>query len=180
MKPHVVPFPEKLRATQAQIVAYKALHKVLAGVAGLVGKTYGQEAVLKKRRERLFKMLWTFGRYGKLKKKPRTHIYLDGSTYLNQKITGHYGTVVNYFKWLRKRGVTCKIVPRVKKGWLTPMGWLRSKGKKEKQAPWYMTMSFTKKAGGTAGLRILQTYVTKLKKKYGKRGLRYFMKANMS
>lgn len=179
VKPNVAPFPVKLRATKKQMAAYKKLHKVLADVAEMTGKTYGQEAVLKKRRERLFKMLWTFGLHGQLRKKPRIHMYLDGSTYLNQKITGHYETVIKYFKSLQKYGVNCKVIPRVKKGWLTPMGWLRSKGKGEKHTPWYMTVSFGQKAGRAAGLKVLKAYVTKLKKKHGKRGLRYLMKADL-
>jgi len=177
--PNVAPFPVKFRATKEQTAAYKKLHKVLANIAGMTGKTHGQEAVLKKRRERLFMMLWTFGLHGQFKKKPRIHMYLDGSTYLNQKITGHYGTVVKYFKSLQKYGVNCRIIPRLKKGWLTPMGWLRNKGKKEKQAPWYMTVSFGQKAGGTAGLKALKTYVTKLRKRYGKRGLRHLVKVDL-
>ncbi|KPK73486.1 hypothetical protein AMJ87_01495 [candidate division WOR_3 bacterium SM23_60] len=179
VKPKVTPFPEKLRGSKKQMAAYKKLHTVLAKIAAMTGKTYGQEAVLKKRRERLFKMLWTFGCYGQFKKKPRAHLYLDGSTYLNQKITGHYGTVINYCKTLKTFGVNCKIIPRIKKGWLTPMGWLRSKSKREKQAPWYMTISFGQKAGGTVGVKFLKTNVTKLKKKHGKRGIRYLMNARM-
>lgn len=179
VKPKVAPFPVKLRATKKQTAAYKNLHKVLTQIARMTGKTYGQETVLKKRRERLYKMLWTFGLYGQLRKKPHMHMYLDGSTYLNQKITGHYKSVARYFKTLKKYGVNCKITPRVKKDWLTPMGWLRSKGKKEKQAPWYMTISFGQKAGGAVGLKVLKTYVTKLSRRYGKRGLRYLMKANL-
>ncbi len=179
VKIKVTPFPEKFRATKQQITAYKKLYTVFTSIAGMTGKTHAQEAVLKIRRERFFKMLWTFGLYGQLKQKPRMHLYLDGSTYLNQKITGHYVSVKRYFKSLRKYGVNCRIIPRVKKGWLTPMGWLRNKEKKEKQAPWYMTVSFTKKAGGIAGLRILRNYVTKLNRRYGKRGLRYLMKADL-
>ena len=179
-KTKTIPFPDKVRVTKKQAAAYKKLHKVLMSIASMTGKTLGQEAVLEKRRERLCKMLWAFGLYGQLKIKPRNHIYLDGSVYLNQKITGHYETVLNYFKTLKKYGVNCKITPRVKKGWLTPMGWLRSKGKNEKQAPWFLTVFFGQKAGGSAGLKALYVYVHELKKKYGKKGLRYMMKADMN
>ncbi len=179
MIPKVTHFTEKLRGSKKQVAAYKKLYTVLTKIAAITGKTYGQEAVLKKRRERLCKMVWTFGLYGQLKKRPRIHLYLDGSTYLDQKNTGHYATVQRYFKILKKYGVNCKIIPRVKKDWLTPMGWLQAKGKREKQTPWYLTVSFGQKAGGAVGLKILKTYVTKLKKKYGKPGLRYLMKAKM-
>jgi hypothetical protein len=179
VRSNVAPFQEKLRATKQQTIAYKKLYTILTNIARMTGKTYAQEAVLKKRRERFLKMLWAFGRDGQLKVKPQTHLYLDGSTYLSQKITGHYETVMRYFKTLTKYGVHSKIIPRVKKGWLTPMGWLRTKGKKEKQAPWYITVSFDQKAGGAVGLRILQTYVTKLNRRYGKRGLQHLIKAKM-
>ncbi len=176
-KTKVVDFPDKLPFSKKRISAYKALHGVLAAIISVSGKTYAQQVVLKKRKRNLLRLLWTFGLCGKLKKAKGSHLVIDSETYAAQKLPGNLGTVLFYSKILKGFSVYSEVVPLVKekfgeKGYLTPMGWLKRKG-------WSMTMSFSKKAGGASGLNALKYYATVLSKRYGKKALHYFEKADL-
>jgi hypothetical protein len=177
VKTKVADFPDNLPFSKKENSALKALHRVLANLIATGGDTYAQQVVLKKRKQYLLRLLWTFGLYGQLKRKGGSHLALDSETYFSQKLAGNLSRVLLHFDMLKRNGVRCVHVPLIKeksakKEWLTPMGWLRKEG-------WYLKMSFTEKAGGTSALKALQRYSAKLNEAYGKKAFRYFQMADM-
>jgi len=178
VKPKIAGFPEGLPFSKEKMSAFKALYRLLSTVASLSGNTYAQRVELKKRKDYLFKLLWSFGLFGELKEENGSYLVMDSETYYAQKLTGHLRTVVMNLGFLKRHGVQGEIVSLTKekygqKGWLTPMAWLRKEG-------WLLKMSFDDKAGGGPALKALQDYVAILNEKYSEKALKYFKKVDMN
>lgn len=177
-KPKITGFPDALPFSKKEKLAWKALYQILAAVASLSGNTYAQQVELKRRRDYLFKLLWTLGLSGELRKENGSHLVMDSETYYAQNLPGHLRTVVLNLEFLRRHGAQGEIVSLTKekygqKGWLTPMAWLRKEG-------WLLKMSFDDKAGGGPALKALQDYVAILNEKYEEKALKYFKTVDMN
>jgi hypothetical protein len=177
LMPSITDFPGELPFSKKKMSAFKALYQLLAAVASTSGDTYAQQVELKKRKDYLFKLLWTFGLYGELKEENGSRLVMDSKTYYAQKLPGHLRTVALNLELIKRYGAQGEIVSLTKekygkKGWLTPMAWLRKKG-------WFIKMSFDDKAGGGPALRALKDYAAKLDEIYGQKALKYFKKADM-
>jgi hypothetical protein len=174
----ITDFPDAFPFSREKKLAFKALYKILAAVASLSGNTYAQQVELKRRKDYLFKLLWSFGLSGELKEENGSHLVIDSQTYFAQKLPGHLRTVVLNLEFLKRHGAQGEIVSLTKdkygqKGWLTPMAWLRKEG-------WFLKISFDDKAGGSSALKALQDYVGILNEKYGEKALKYFKKVDMN
>jgi len=177
IKPRVVDFPDDLPFSPEETSAYRALYQLLVKIAFISGNTYAQQAELKKRKEYLFKLLWTFGVFGELKQEDGSHLKINSEIYFSHKFIGQWRKVSLCFEILKGYGVHCELVPLTKEmygkdGWLTPMGWL-------KKSEWFIKMSFDNKAGGVSALQALKNYTARLEKEYGKQAFGYFKKADM-
>lgn len=179
VKARIVDFPDNLPVSKEERSAFEALHRTLAIMKRTLSKgdTYAQQAVLKKRRQWILELLWAFGLFGELKEEGSSQLVIHSETFSAQKINANLQTVVKYFKILEKYGVHCEHVPMTKekygkKGWLTPMWWLRKKG-------WFMNTSFDDNASDVSALKALKSYAAKLNEKYGKRAFRYFSNVDM-
>jgi hypothetical protein len=169
VKPKATEFPDDLPFPQEP---FKALHRLLATVGTVEGISHARQTVLKKRRQHLLKILWTFGRFGKSREEGGPHLAIDSETYLAQKIQSSYSRVKDYLKALEEYGVHCEHVPLVEEGWLTPKGALRKGG-------WLIRLSFNDDAGGAPALKALRSYIAKLHEQHGKTAFRYFSRADM-
>ncbi len=166
--PKTTPFPVNLPESKAS--TYKKLHRLIATLGFEEGVSYAKLDALKNNRDYGLKLLWTFGRFGKLEE---NNLVIDGKTYLAQKMFTGYSKVVNhYFKFLTGHGVRCELVPLKEKGWLTPGGALRSQG-------WLMKMAFDDEHTGSSALNALVSYADELNRKYGKKAYGYFSKGDM-
>jgi len=172
VRPRIVDFPDDLFFSKAEPPAFEALHRLIAAVEAVDGVSYARQAVLKKKRRHLLKILWAFGLFGELEEEGGSHLVIDSETYLAQKIQSNYSRVKDYFKALERYGVHCEHVPLTEEGWLTPTEALRKEG-------WFIKVSFDEDAGGVPALKALQSYAAKLEEKYGERAFRYFSKADM-
>ncbi len=176
--PRIVDFPEVQTLSQEETAAYRALHRLLRALNTVDGDSYVMQRSLKKGREYFLKLLWTFGLYGELQEEGGWLIELGDDVYYEQKLAGHYDTVVNrYFRVLEECGLHCEHVP-LGEGWLLPSGWMRRRCKAW-DAGWLMKMAFGGEAGGVAALRALRTYTSGLSKEYGKRAFTRFSRADM-
>lgn len=164
------PFPE-LPFSQEETRAFQSVYQLLADVIAITGDTHARETVFEKRKKYLLKLLYVLGLSGELKD---DMITIDSESYLTQlKGVPFYSdseAIKERFKMLQEFGVHGELVP-VEKGWSTPKGALRKTG-------WYIKMSFDS-IGGVPTLKALQKYVRTLNRKYGKKGYRYFSKADM-
>ncbi len=175
VEPGIVDFPHDISFSKEEMSAFKDLYQLLATIKTISGNTYARQTALKKEKQYILKLLWTFGLFGEFKEEGGSHLVVDSETYAAQKIpsSSDYSRVVkHYFRTLEDYGVHCKIVPLMESGWLTPGGALRKKG-------WLMKMAFDDSAGGVAALKALRSYTAKLSEEYGKRAFRYFSKADM-
>ncbi|MGD2179432.1 MAG: hypothetical protein PVG71_16630 [Anaerolineae bacterium] len=171
-RPRLVDFPQDLPFPEEERAALEALHGLLAAVEIVDGVSYARRTVLRKRRRRLLKILWAFGRFGECTEEDGSHVVIESETYLAQKIDSNHARVQDYFEALRGYGVQCEHVPLAEEGWLTPKGALRKGG-------WFMRMCFADSAGGAGALKALQRYAARLDEEYGKRAFRTFSKADM-
>jgi len=177
-KPKTVDFPTDLPFSEEETAAYLVLHRLLSIMNTVEGESHIMQERLKKRRQYFLKLLWTFGLYGGLKEEGGWHLELGDDVYYEQKLAGHYDTVVNrYLKVLGEYGLHCEHVP-LGEGWLLPSGWMRRRCKAW-DAGWLMKMAFGNEAGGVAALRALTTYTSRLGEEYGKRAFRRFSRADM-
>jgi len=169
--PRVVDFPAHLPFSREETSVFQGLHRLISAVERVDGITWAQQAVRKKRRRRLLKMLWAFGLFGERKEEAGPYLVIDSETYLAQKIASYYATVKSCFERLDRYGVHCEHVPLAEEGWLTPTKGLRKSG-------WFMKMSFGDDAGGAAALNALQEYAAALSEKHGKLAFRRFSSAD--
>lgn len=184
VRPKIVPvrtrlidFPDSLPLAKKTASGLSALHRILGSVVSVTGNTHAQQVVLKKRKQHLVRLLWTFGLLGELETKGSSSLVMNAETYLEQGLPGSFNRVLLYFKILEEHGVRCEVIPLEKEkygeqGWLTRMGWLRKKG-------WCVKMFFERSAGGVSALKALRTYAKTLEENYGDRALGYFQKGDM-
>jgi len=130
---------------------------------------YARLKTLEKNREQLLKIIWAIGFYGILNEKHHC-LELDSETYMSQKTSKMYNTLLGYFSDLKKYGIHCEIVPLVEKGWVTPAGGLRKAG-------WSIRFSFGKPGQEKENLTAFKEYMMKLDKLYGDKAFRMFTRA---
>jgi len=171
-------FPQDLPLPGEDRSALEALHQLIKAINAVEAETLVMLERLKGRRQYLLKLLWAFGRLGKVREEGGLHLVLDGEVYYEQKLAGNYSRLVKrHLQALADHGVRCEVVP-LGEGWLLPSGWMRRRGKTWDKG-WLMKMAFDDKAGGPAALRALQTYAAKLDEKHGKASYRRFAQADM-
>ena len=172
-KSRIIDFSDDLPLSKEETLAFKALHRLLAGIKSMTGATYARQATLKKRTQWIFRFLWVVGLFGE---PGNSYIAVDGEKISAQKIPYWMDLEIvrRHFEILKEFGVHCEYVPLTKKksSWLTARGHLREKG-------WFVKMSLDGKVGGIATLKAFKSYVRKLDEKYGKRGFRYFSNVDM-
>jgi len=177
-RPKTVEFPAKLPMSDEETSALRALHRTLKTINAVDAESHAMQVRLKARRRYFLRLLWTFGLVGELENDGGLRLVLDCDTYYDQKLPGHYDTVVNrYFEVLKDYGIHCEHIP-LGEGWLMPSGWMRRRSKSW-SAGWLATMAFGNEAGGESGLRALRVYAAALHEKYGERAYRYFSRADM-
>jgi hypothetical protein len=179
LKAKVVDFPEALSDRQA--VNFKQVHSLLrtlkeSTLAGVDADLVIQQQRLKNRVKHLFRFLWIFAAHGKLREGNGQRLVVNPKTYKanrgNETSLMVESTLENViFPNLAKVGIEGQIV-KLAKDWKVPTGYLRIRG-------WEMRLSFTKKAGGVAGLKAFQSYGRKLREQYDKRAFRYFVNIDM-
>jgi hypothetical protein len=182
-KTGAVAFPENLAFSKEEIAAFKAVHRLLAKVAGsslgLEGTdTLAQRQKLENLKAHVLRLLWIIGRYGEFQKDHS--LVVDAQTYIanrgGEKSLAIWSFVEDVvFKVLSEFDVCCKRV--VSKGvaaedLTTGTGYLRRKG-------WTMQVSFEDNVGGAAALKALQTYARRLDREYGAKAFRRFRDADM-
>lgn len=170
-KPKTVDFPPDLNVAQEERSAFEAIHRLLSTLEAAEGISYARQAILKKNRQQLLKVLWAFGCFGK-PDETGSYLRLESETYLAQKIHSNLSTVKSYFEALESYGVHCEYVPSAKEDWLTPTGALR-------KGNWFMTLSFREDAGGVSALKAFQRYTAALHKHHAQKAFRYFSRADM-
>jgi hypothetical protein len=177
-RPKTLGFPDNLALLDGEASGFRALHRTLKTINSVEAESHVMQVRLKARREYFLKLLWTFGLLGELQDDGGLHLVLDGDVYYEQKLFGHYDTVVNRrFKILEEYGIHCEHIP-LGEGWLTPSGWMKRRTKRWDKG-FLVTMAFDDEAGGETGLRALRAYVTALHEEYGERAFRYFSRADM-
>jgi len=182
----VVAFPEKLRASEEEKAAFRAVHKLLADIRrsplGLRSTdSFAQQHRLENRRSHVFRFLWILGCFGRFEKDDGACLVVDAKSYVanrgSEKSLAMWGFVKDtVFKVLSEFGIRCErvVLAGVKEEDLaTGTGYLRNRG-------WVMKMSFEPKIGGSTTLRALQTYAKKLNEKHGKKAFQPFSTADMS
>lgn len=175
-KVKIIEFPERLSLPEHEISSFKKLHQLLSELAMMPANIpYAQQKELEKRRTYFLTLLWTFGMFGEFQNNSR--LIIDSKTYVEQKLTTNTTTMNLYLAILKKHGVVYEYAPlpeeqQDKKGWKTPMGWLRITG-------WFMTMAFDDSIGGADLLKTLQNYTNKLQQQYHKKAFRYFKTVDM-
>jgi len=177
-RPVTVDFPARLSMSEEDTSGFRTLHRTLEMINSVDAKSHAIQVRLKARRQYFLKLLWAFGLVGVLEEDGGAHLTLDCDVYYDQKLPGHYDTVVNrHFKALEDHGIQCEHVP-LGEGWLLPSGWMRRRTKGWK-AGWLATIAFGDEAGGETGLKALKAYVAALHEQYGDRAFRYFSRADM-
>jgi hypothetical protein len=131
--------------------------------------SYARLKTLEKNREQLLKILWTIGFYGTLNENHHC-LELDSETYMSQKTSKMYNTLLSYFSDLNKYGIHCDIVPLVEKGWVTPAGGLRKEG-------WIIRFSFGKSGKEMRALSACKEHILELNRLYGDKAFRMFTRA---
>jgi hypothetical protein len=180
-KPRIVDFPAELPSSAKGTQALRSLHKLLAALnAPVEGISFARREVLKKRRPLLFRLLWTFGLFGRLQQDTDTsHLTIDSKVYYRQKNLSTYARVKHHFEILEECGVHCDIIPLVEKEWLTPGGGLRAKVGRNQDPAWIMTIRFDERAGGAPALSELGAYAQALNELIGAKDFGLFAAADM-
>jgi len=182
-KTGAVAFPENIAFSKEETAAFKAVHRLLAKVAGsslgLEGTdTLAQRQKLENLKAHVLRFLWIIGRYGEFQKDHS--LVVDAETYIanrgGEKSLAIWSFVEDgVFKVLSEFGVCCERV--VSEGvaaedLTTGTGYLRRKG-------WELQVSFEENVGGAAALKALQTYARRLDREYGAKAFRRFRDADM-
>ncbi len=183
-KARVVSFPDSLPFSRQEISSFKAVYDLLLALKqsplGLRGTdTFAQQHKLENLKAHVFRFLWILASYGRLDEK-FSRILVDAQTYIanrgSEKTLAIWSFVENsVFKVLSQFGLRCELITL--KGFrvedlITGTGYLRNKG-------WAITMSIEDTSGGIYALRALQTYSSKVNKKYGKKAFARFREADM-
>lgn len=181
-KTGVTAFPENLAFSKEDTAAFKAVHRLLAKVAGsslgLEGTdTLAQRQKLETLKAHVLRFLWIIGNYAESQK---GQSLVDAETYIanrgGEKSLAIWTFVEGVvFKALSEFGVCCERVVSegvAAKDLTTGTGYLRRKG-------WVMQVSFEENVGGAAALKALQTYTRRLDREYGAKAFRRFQNADM-
>lgn len=169
--------PDNLPLSEEEVSALRTLHRLLTNIASICGDTYARKKVLEKRRLYYLKLLWAFGLHGKFEEEKSPSLILDSETYSDQKLTGHMAKLDLYFEKLKEYGIHCEYIPlpdeqQDKKGWMTPMGWLRKKG-------WFLKIILDDSTGGIITVQALKNYTRRLYEQEGSKAFRHFKSADM-
>lgn len=168
----LVGFPDDLPLSPEETAGLQALYRLLGEVGSAEGISYAEQAILKKRRRNLVKLLWVWGLYGEQAGEGDPALVLDSQTYLAQQIESDHAKLEDYFEALAAYGIHCEHVPLVEDGWRTARGALRKKG-------WLIKISFGDQAGGMLAQEALCRYAGRLDRQYGKEAFRRFSRADM-
>jgi hypothetical protein len=179
----VAAFPGNMAFSKEETAAFKAVHRLLAKVAGsslgLQGTdTLAQRQKLENLKAYVSRFLWIIGKYGESQKDHS--LVVDAETYIanrgGEKSLAIWSFVEDVvFKVLSEFGVCCERV--VSEGvaaedLTTGTGYMRRKG-------WGMQVSFAENVGGASALKALQTYARLLDREYGAKAFRRFRDADM-
>lgn len=176
----IADFPEQLSVPKNELKAIIQLYNLFVDILTARADFYTRQVLLKRRRPHILGMLWVIGLYGKLEGKKSPSLVLESATHGSKK----------EYSWLvRKRDNTFYGAARQAARLLKDFG-INVEFVQLKKA-WKLKMSFTKKAGGTAALKALKKFTTKLANKYGEptyagntrfkgRAFALFSKADMS
>ena len=176
-KIRIVDFPDDQSFAEEVTTALKTLYRLLVNIASIGGDTYARKKILEKRRLYYLKLLWAFGRHGKFEEGKSLSLIMDSVTYSDQKFTGHLTKLELYFEKLKEYGIHCEYIPlpdekQDKRGWITPMGWLRKRG-------WFLKITFDESTGGASTIQALRNYTQKLRERYGNKAFRHFKNVDM-
>lgn len=179
LKAKVVTFPDEISSPQS--TDFKQVHSMLSQLkrstlSGEDADLAPQQHRLKTRVKTLFRFIWILTTFGKLSQTDEDSLVIDAETFQKNKksetaLSRWDALEQMVFPTLAKIGLQAELVELAEE-WKVPTGYLRSKG-------WEIKLSFTKKSGGKASLKALQTYGKKLTEKYGKRAFRYFKDVDM-
>jgi hypothetical protein len=179
LKVKIVDFPDTISGPRT--LTFKQVHSILSTIkrsilSGEDADLAPQQHRLKGRVKSIFRFLWICATVGDLKGTDEQTLTVDAKTFLKNRgsetALSHWTTLDHIvFPTLAKVGILAELVELAEE-WKVPTGYLRSKG-------WEIKLAFTKKSGGKASLKALQTYGKKLTEKYEKRAFRYFMDVDM-
>ena len=177
VKVKIIDFPDNLPLSKEEVSVLRTLHRLLTNIVSICGDTYARKKVLEKRRLYYLELLWAFGLYGKFEEEKSLSLFMDSMTYSDQKLTGHIAKLDLYFEKLKEYGIHCDYIPlpdkkQDKKGWKTPMGWLRKKG-------WLLKITFDESSGGAPTLQALKNYTRILYERHGNKAFRHFKNVDM-
>lgn len=183
MKPYlidlkIVDFPEGFVLPENELDAYRSIHGLLATIEPLKNLSYARAQVMKKERDYFVKLLWTMGIKGKIQLEgDKEHIKLASSDYFSEmkgtRFYSNYTSMQKRIDFLKNKGIGIELVPETDMDKiLTPTKGLRKEG-------WSLEISFGDKLDALLGIKALVQYSEKLFKKHGKRGFRYFTRADM-
>jgi hypothetical protein len=177
----IIDFPEKLPYSTQETKAFQNLHKLLGEIKQSplhVDNTdlFPQQTRLKNRIKNFLRFLLIFGLHGILQEENVGSLLINAKAFSENRGTETGLLVWDFtekviFKIFPEFGVHCELIV-LSEPWLTPMGYLRSKG-------WQMKISFDKQIGGLSTLKALQAYAKKLAAKYGKKDHLYFKNVDM-
>lgn len=156
LKARIVAFPDRLAVPRAETTGLKALHSLLGKIITARATTYARQIIAKRRKELLLSILWIFGLYGVFKRKNGEALVItsnkdtprDVHIIVRKKDNRLHMYATQSFRILKGYGVHAALNSRTKE--------------------WTLTLHFGKKAGGSAALKALQSYVRTLVKKYGR------------
>jgi hypothetical protein len=155
IRARIVDFPEDLPFSKKENAAFEAVHGLISKVLSPRADTYARQLAMKRRKHHILGFLWVSGLYGELKE-GGSQLILDSKEHgsraecrwmVRKRDNTLAGTMAQGFRILKSYGVKGEFVP----------------SKKE----WLMKLSFGKKAGGTAALKALKKYVTRLAEQHG-------------
>jgi hypothetical protein len=170
VNPQVREFPGgKMPARTANL----ALHGLVTAIRRMPADTWAKHLALRKHKENMLRLLWTFGLHGRLKRKPAPHLEIRAEDFRDGRNLTHRATLEQVtVPLLRKAGATVKLVVLDRERWLTPTGAIRGEGM-------LMRLTLTAKAGGPPGLKALRTWCRALDRKHKRKGLAFFSTADM-
>lgn len=181
----IASFPDKLPFSRQDIASFKAVYDLLVNLEqnslGLQGTdTFAQKQKLDNLKAHVMRFLWILANCGRLEEKD-SRIVVDAQTYIDNRGTEKTLAIWSFvensvFKILSQFGINCERITL--KGFkvedlTTGTGYLRTKG-------WAITMSIEDTSGGIDALRALQTYSSKVNKKYGKKAFVRFREVDMN
>jgi hypothetical protein len=154
LKTNIVDFSNKIKLSNKEIISYKIVHQLLKRILSAQANTYARQILIKKRIANILNLLWVFGVYGEIKD---SHLVIDSKTVnkcadftniVRKRDNAFHIAASQSVRILKDFGVDVEFIP-MKKDWL-------------------LKIKFAKIDGGTAAMKALRVYITKLVKKFGK------------